>query len=171
LGIGLSAIGLTAAVESASITTTIYVGRHFEVRDHDQPTKYVLNGATRVAEITGSLSTGIRIQRLRLHAGWNLCSLAVAASNLIAQLQQGGVSLLNAVYLWSSSAKAYSVVAAGQNVPGGAVLWINSSTEAVIGIVGTYTDPTSRHADAGGDYVAGTGLEAWSVAAPPSSDF
>ena len=41
-------------------------GKHFEVRDHDQPTKYVFNGASRVAATTGSLSTNTRIQRLRL---------------------------------------------------------------------------------------------------------
>src|SRR2546426_12609382 len=68
------------------ITATVYVGRHFEVRDHDQPTKYVFNGATRVASITGSLSANTRIQRLRLYPGWNLCSLAVSASDALQQL-------------------------------------------------------------------------------------
>src|SRR5829696_2135839 len=51
-------------------TTTIYPGMYFEVREHDQPTKYVFNGGTRVARVTGSLSTSTRVQRLRLHPGW-----------------------------------------------------------------------------------------------------
>ena len=36
------------ADQSGLMSATIYVGRHFEVRDHDQPTKYVFNGFTRV---------------------------------------------------------------------------------------------------------------------------
>jgi hypothetical protein len=47
---------LFAAAQSRA-ETTLYVGKHFEVRDHDQPTKYVFNGDTRIARITGSLST------------------------------------------------------------------------------------------------------------------
>lgn len=41
-----------AVVQGANMTTIIYEGRRFEIRDHDQPTKYVFNGSTRVAEIT-----------------------------------------------------------------------------------------------------------------------
>jgi hypothetical protein len=63
------------SVQIGNVTSTSYVGRHFEVRGLDQPTKYVFNGATRVAAITGSLSANTRIQRLRLWPGWNLASL------------------------------------------------------------------------------------------------
>src|SRR5688500_5295595 len=62
--------------------TTLYVNKYFEVRDHDQPVKYVFSGDTRVARVSGSLSTNTRIQRLRLHSGWNLCSVAVSDSLL-----------------------------------------------------------------------------------------
>src|SRR2546422_2059376 len=81
LAVCSSALGTT----SGQITATIYGGQHFEVRDHDQPTKYVFNGATRVASITGSLSANTRIQRLRLYPGWNLCSLTVSAGNALQQ--------------------------------------------------------------------------------------
>jgi RHS repeat-associated protein len=171
LGITVISCELNLAIGSSSTTATIYVGRHFEVRSHDQPTKYVFNGTTRVAEVTGSLSNSVRIQRLRLHTGWNLCSLGVAATNFITQLQQIGGTFLNSVYLWSSGAKGYSAVSPGQSLSEGAVMWIRSPTEAVIGIVGAYTDPTSRHVDPGGDYIAGTGLEAWGITAPPGCDF
>lgn len=59
--------------------TTIYVGKHFEVREFDAPTKFIFNGDTRVARVTGTLSPNQRVQRLRVHAGWNLLSVAVAA--------------------------------------------------------------------------------------------
>src|SRR4051794_3432542 len=64
-------------------STTIYVGRHFEVREHDQPVKYVWNGKTRVARVTGSLQATRRIQRLRFFRGWNLCSLGVTITNAV----------------------------------------------------------------------------------------
>ena len=53
----LSALTVLFAVTALGAETTIYVNKHFEVRDHDQPTKYVFHGNTRVAHITGSLST------------------------------------------------------------------------------------------------------------------
>ena len=60
---------LVFAATEARAETTIYVGKHIEVRDHDAPVKYVFNGNTRVARATGSLSANERIQRLRLRAG------------------------------------------------------------------------------------------------------
>ena len=70
--------------------TTLYINKYFEVREHDAPTKYVWNGNTRVARVTGSLNTNVRVQRLRLWPGWNLVSLAVTATNTLQQL--GGTS-------------------------------------------------------------------------------
>ena len=69
------------APEAYPSTTTLYVGRHFEVREFDQPTKVVFAGDTRVATVTGSLNGNERrTQRLRLFAGWNLLALAVSLS-------------------------------------------------------------------------------------------
>src|SRR5439155_25321273 len=65
------------------LTTHFYI---LSLHDALPISKYVFNGATRVASITGSLSANTRIQRLRLYPGWNLCSLAVTASNALQQL-------------------------------------------------------------------------------------
>jgi hypothetical protein len=58
----------------ASSTWVLYPGRHFEVREHDEPTKYVFAGPTRIARITGSLSNQQRVQRihcgLTIRVGW-----------------------------------------------------------------------------------------------------
>jgi hypothetical protein len=43
-------------IGTSRVSTTVYVGKHFEVRDHDQPVKYVFEGSTRIARVTGSLS-------------------------------------------------------------------------------------------------------------------
>src|SRR5215204_6118685 len=74
------------AATNGGTTTTVYINRYFEVRAHEQPVKYVFNGETRISRVIGSLSTEQRVQRLRFFPGWNLCSLAVAATNLLAQL-------------------------------------------------------------------------------------
>src|SRR5437764_12888839 len=96
--------GCSSALAAASgpTTTTIYVGRHFEVRDHDQPTKYVFNCATRVASITGSLSSNPRIHRLRLYPGWNLCSIALTGS-----FPASGWDVLSAAYQWNEPTGNY----------------------------------------------------------------
>jgi RHS repeat-associated protein len=137
--------------------TTIYVGKHFEVRDHDQPTKYVFNGSIRVARIIGSLSTNTRIQRFRLHPGWNLLSLAVGATNLSDQFQRPGV--VTSAHSWNPQAGDYSSVP--QVGLAGTVLWVNATTNATISVVGTYSDPVKRDVTAGATYLATTGLEAW----------
>src|SRR5690349_13927306 len=106
--LGLAVVALSAPDRSpvargAEVTTTLYVGRHFEVRDQDQPVKYVFNGETRIAHVTGTLSTNVRLQRWRLRAGWNSVSLAVTATNLQGQLQQfanGVQPLVSAMYRW-----------------------------------------------------------------------
>jgi len=144
--------------------TTLYVGKHFEVRDHDQPTKYVFNGSTRVARINGSLSTNTRIQRFRLRPGWNLLSLAVSATNASDQLQRPGV--ITTARVWNPQTGNYSVVP--QVAPVGTILWVNATSNATIAFVGTYADPVNRQVSAGATYLASTGLEAWTPTFPPS---
>src|SRR5438445_3988109 len=151
------------ATTSGQITATIYVGQHFEVRDHDQPTKYVFNGPTRVAEITGSLSANTRIQRLRLYPGWNLCSIAVTGV-----FPASGGENITAAYQWEATTGDYSPVALGQTLSAGTVLWLKSRTNATVAVIGAYADPTSHQVQSGGGYVPGTGLEAWSPSFPPT---
>jgi RHS repeat-associated protein len=147
-----------------AVETTLYVAKHFEVRDHNQPTKYVFNGSTRVARITGSLSTNARIQRFRLRPGWNLLSLAVSATNLSDQLQRPGV--INSARAWNPQTGNYATVP--QVAPAGTVLWVNATTNATLAVVGTYADPVHRQIAAGATYLASTGLEAWTPTLPPS---
>jgi len=139
---------------SGAITTTVYVGRHFEVRDHDQPTKYVFNGSTRVAEITGSLSSNLRVQRLRLYPGWNLCSLAVSGP-----FPASGAEAISAAYQWNSGTGDYSPITLGQSLAAGTVLWIKAGTNADVSVLGAYSDPTPQPVQAGGVYFPGAGLE------------
>ncbi|MBE0540505.1 MAG: hypothetical protein IH623_03880 [Verrucomicrobia bacterium] len=169
--VGAACIGgsTTAAGQDSRVTTTVYVGRHFEVRDHDQPVKYVFNGDTRVARITGSLSQGTRIQRLRLRSGWNLVSFAVTATNALQQLSAPGgpdEGNIQSAYLWTPATTNYTSVLAGQTVSAGSVLWIKATTNKVVGIGGAYSDPTTPSVPVGGSYVSGNGLESWNLQLP-----
>jgi RHS repeat-associated protein len=160
----LALLASVFAVQAGSVTATIYVGSHFEIRDHGQPTKYVFNGSTRVAEITGSLSSNLRVQRLRLYPGWNLCSLAVSGP-----FPASGAEAISAAYQWNSGTGDYSQITLGQSLAAGTVLWIRAGTNADVSVLGTYSDPTAQQVQAGGTYVSGAGLEAWSPALPDSA--
>jgi RHS repeat-associated protein len=155
----------TPNLESSAVT---YPGRYFEVREHDEPTKYVFNGATRVAHVVGSLSTNERIQRVRLRTGPNLIALAVTAANLAGQLRTelaGSGTVIKGLYRWSEITGGYVSVNDGQTVEAGSVLWINAVTNAVCGVVGSYAEPEPRAFWTAG-YVAGPGLETWSPTFP-----
>jgi RHS repeat-associated protein len=150
------------------VTTTVFIGRNFEVRDHDQPVKSVFNGDARVARVTGSLSPADRVQRIRLRSGWNLVSLAVTAEDVMGQLSRGsggeegplgdaGMS----VYQWQPAAGEYLSVAGGATVEAGTVLWVRSSFDRVVSVRGEYRELGARAVAAGGGYVAGPGVEVW----------
>jgi hypothetical protein len=120
---GITALAGTFAApadsgENPRVTTTVFVNRHFEVCDHDQPVKYVFNGDTRVARVTGSFSANARLQRLQ--AGWNLVSLAVTASDRPGQLEQfADGPLIVALDRWQPATADYLPVPVGQTVAAG----------------------------------------------------
>ena len=171
--IAVMATGLFAVLNAAAsgpVSATVYVDRHFEVRDHDQPVKYVFNGDTRVARITGVLSPVTRVQRVRLFPAWNLVSLAVTATNLAGQLDQvmvGPSPVITALYRWEPATAQYATVTGGQAVASGSVLWVRAVTNLVVGIHGDYVDPATPRVPAGGGYVPGPGLEQWPLQLPP----
>jgi len=159
--VALALNGPIAAATSGRTTTTLYVGPHFEVRDHDQPVKYVFHGDTRVARITGSLSANSRVQRLRLHTGWNLCSLAVGGARLPSSPE------ISSAHRWTSPSGGYVPVDSSETLAAGTILWIKARTNAVIAVVGTFVEPTAASAPSGGGYVASPGLERWPLNLPP----
>jgi RHS repeat-associated protein len=158
-----------AAATELRAETTIYVGKHFEVRDHDAPVKYVFNGNTRVARVTGSLLANERIQRLRLRAGWNLVSLAVTAPNFLNQLREftnGPTPIIKALYRWQSGTRDYGTIASGESVAAGTVLWVSAQTNAVVAVRGGYVEPSQWGTPGGETFVATPALEAQPLTVP-----
>src|SRR5262249_5406621 len=121
--------------DGMAFTSVLYTGRHFEVREHEQPTKFVFNGPTRVARLIGSLSGTRRIQRIRVYSGWNLLSLWVAATNALAQLQAVPASDPSC-WKWNGAAAGWLPVAMSETLPAGTVLWLRSTIDSSISIIG-----------------------------------
>jgi RHS repeat-associated protein len=148
---------------SSQPSTVLYPDKYFEVREHDAPTKYVWNGNTRVARVTGSFTTNQRAQRFRLWPGWNLVSLAVTANSALEQLT-GGASVpgnLQDAYHWNATSNCWETVAAHTTLLAGTVLWLRATTNTTTEVTGTYTDPVNRIVTAGASFQPGAGLEAW----------
>ena len=153
------------------VINTLYVSKSFEIRDHDAPTKYVWTGHTRVAQITGSLSSRPRVQRFRFYSGWNLRSFAVTATAALAQFSDANPQLIVRAYIWSPANSNWTAVGVNETVASGSVLWINVSDHAMMSISGSYSEPTNRSIARGETFLPAAGLEVWSLdsALPASS--
>jgi RHS repeat-associated protein len=151
--------------------TTLYVGKHFEVREFDAPTKFVFNGNTRVARVTGTLSPNERVQRLRVHAGWNLLSVAVTALNGGRQLSlsaggEGQGEVVVEAYRWNPDTRTFGAVSPTDTLPAGSVLWVKASADATLRVTGAYPGPRPNlRGPPEGDFLPGYGLEAWPTSA------
>jgi len=162
LAMFMATVASGVAGTPATKLTTLYVNKFFEVRDHDAPTKYVFNGNTRVARVTGSLSTNLRLQRLRVYAGWNLCSLAVMAPDARSQLSAANPQpALEALYRWVPQSGSFAAVAEGETLSAGTVLWLKSTTNTSLSVTGSYAEPRDVLASRGGNFIAAAGLEVW----------
>jgi RHS repeat-associated protein len=153
------------AVERAP-TSVLYVKKFFEVREHEQPIKYVWNGGSRVARVTGSFSANERVQRLRLHPGWNLISLAVSSTNTAAQLKSTappGEPLIQLIYQWNPASKDYRELNGTEGLAAGTVLWLKASDTGTLSLKGSYFGSTTVPVTVGGSYYPAAGFDVLSV--------
>jgi RHS repeat-associated protein len=155
----------------SEVTSVLYPGKHYEVRDLDEPTKYVFNGGTRVARVTTSLTANERVQRIRLQPGWNLVSLAVTADGTLleqlAAVGNGGggedEAVVEGVHPWNEESGGYVELEPGQTVMAGTVLWIRARVGVTASVVGECSEPTHRGVESGGGFIAGAGLARWDI--------
>jgi len=160
----------TASQRDAA-TFVLYPDKYFEVREHDAPVKYVWNGNTRVARVTGSLTTPVRTQRLRVEAGFNLVSLAI---NLGAPdvrkllLSDPSVVTPSATFgtaqRWNGATSNWVPVSMNETLAAGTVLWLRASTNATLTVTGTYAEPTNQALLPGANYIGGWGLQPLTLA-------
>ena len=146
--------------------TVLYVDKYFEVREHDAPVKYIWNGNTRVARATGNLASNVRVQRLRVHRGMNMATLAVTAANALNQFQTDRNSPIP-ITAWklNPATQAWLPVASGETLPAGTVLWLRAATNATLTVVGAYTPPTATSIPAGVSVVSNPTFDPLDVSA------
>ncbi|HTL57157.1 MAG TPA: SpvB/TcaC N-terminal domain-containing protein [Candidatus Limnocylindrales bacterium] len=140
-------------------SSVLYINKHFEVREHDAPTKYVWNGETRVAHVTGSLSSNQRVQRLRIWPGWNLCSLAVSGTLPLDK----PTDWLTGVCKWGSGLQAWEPLTLGAGLSAGTVMWLAAKTNGFIVVAGDYKEPKDMTSTSSVNFLPAAGLEVWHI--------
>jgi RHS repeat-associated protein len=95
--------------------------------------------------------------------GWNLCSLAITVTNLVRQLAEVQPGGIDSIFSWDQPASSWEVVLPGQRLSAGAVLWIRSQINTSVAIIGTYEPLFKNTFNTDGDFLSGTGLEAWDL--------
>jgi RHS repeat-associated protein len=152
--------------------TTSYPNRYFEVRELDEPIKYVWDGGIRVARINQSVgAVGERVQKLRVFRGWNLLHLVVDASDAAQQIgitNTGAAQtlhLVEAAFRIDATNRMWLPVAYNDPLPAGSVFWLLVSSNATLTVLGGYTPSNEVMATAVGGFVSGSQLNPWSLPA------
>lgn len=149
-----------SSTNEATEVTTLYINKYFEVRDNEQPTKYIYNQGTRIARVTGSLSADTRIQRLKIHPGWNLCSLAVSGPSTLQTIRTSPLLGSESLLIWNPADGKWSAPSGNETLSAGDVVWFYAITNGVIPVTGAYADPTNRVLSSVGGFIPVSGLEA-----------
>jgi RHS repeat-associated protein len=126
--------------ENSRTRYTLYVEDGFEIREGEEPTKYVFALRQRLARVKGTLDpTAERIQRLRLTEGWNLSCLAVELPIESAATVFGlGVdAAIEAVYAFENG-KFISIENPEAPIEHGKPYWVQCSEARILTRVGTY---------------------------------
>jgi len=166
-----AATGSQPSTLNSQPASVLYINKFFEIREHDSPVKYVWNGETRVARVTGTLSPSTeRHQFLRLHPGWNLASVNVG--NAQAQLDPANQPLLQTAVFWTNNSPGgeFLPISAATSLPAGTVAWLLTTQSCVLTIVGTPPGEPPAALDPARQFLANVGGEPWNVAAVIPAD-
>jgi RHS repeat-associated protein len=126
--------------ESSRTRYTLYVEDGFEIREGEEPTKYVFAAGRRLARVKGTLDpTAERIQRLRLTEGWNLACLAVElpTENAATVFGLGVDAAIEAVYAFENG-KFIAIEDPAVPIERGRPYWIQCSEARILTRVGAY---------------------------------
>jgi RHS repeat-associated protein len=132
------------ALPAVPSKTTLYIGKHFEIREAGQPTKYIYHDKTRVARVTGTLdSNAVRVQRFNLAAGWNLFCLVLDVPDAVIQLGIASETESTVAYRWNVEGGLYETIGAEDILARGDVFWLRADAPTQKEVVGAYSEPDS----------------------------
>jgi RHS repeat-associated protein len=137
-------------------STVYYIDRSYEIREDGGPVKYVWSGETRVARVLTNLNATQRVQRFRLHDGWNICTLAVSLENAGARLAGG---LVQAVYRYDPVNRNYHPVGSGETLAAGTQLRVQSLGDGELAVQGTPVAGASQEYPAGRHWIGNAGFQ------------
>jgi RHS repeat-associated protein len=141
--------------------TTLYTGKHFELRNPNQPTKYIYDGDVRIAKTTGALDgLAKRIQRYQIHEGWNLISLGVETADAAGQLGVSTNPAIDAAFKWTPQREEYVELTTSTSLPRGSIVWIYANADTVLHITGTSPAPPEETTTVKNGFVTIKGLQA-----------
>jgi len=126
--------------ENSRTRYALYVEKGFEIREGEEPTKYVFALSRRLARVKGTLDpTAERIQRLRLTEGWNLACLAVElpTENAATVFGLGVDAAIEAVYAFENG-KFIAIEDPEAPIERGRPYWVQCSAARILTRVGTY---------------------------------
>jgi RHS repeat-associated protein len=142
--------------------TTLYVSRNFEIRPNNEVVKYVFDGNRRVAQISGRVNAGERMQRIRLFQGWNLAALTLDVPAVGQALQSQGV---DAVRVWNPVTKSVDEPAILEGLSGGTVLWVHALSAGNVVLKGREPESRAVELSAGGTFLGWAGPQPLDVQA------
>ncbi len=119
---------------------TQYINRYFEIRPGEPPVKYIWNGDTRVARVTGTLNQDnpTLIQPVHLFEGWNLVSFGCAVDS--DQLEPFNYTTQS--YYWDAEANKWKAFV-HKILPAHDPLWIKASESTILVVTGPRAPPLS----------------------------
>lgn len=130
-----------------------YIGDYYDVREGEDPIKYVYDGEDTLALVRGSMDADAqRTQRFLASEGWNLFAMAVDAPDAALQLGVGDFPI-EAIFLIDPLTS--QPVAADENtpIPPGTAFWLKATEAVSLGVTGDYDDNAASVAKTQG-YVA-----------------
>nr|WP_226895456.1 SpvB/TcaC N-terminal domain-containing protein [Luteolibacter marinus] len=131
-----------AGQPGAGVTdSTFYINRYFEIRPGEPPVKYVWNGDTRVARITGTVSSPQRVQRLRLLAGWNLAGLNVAVDP--GAFDPASHPDLDEAKWWDADTREWQTLPASEPLAAGTPIWLRAPAPSLLSVAGPRAPPAA----------------------------
>jgi len=73
------------------------------------------------------------------------------------------------VFRWDDAIASWKILPSGQTLQPGSVLWLRSTHDGSLALLGNYSDPSNRVATASGSLVPSAGLEVWDLRATLSN--